>query len=138
MGKAKGFDIAALDTISACNKPAEVEIRHPATGDPTGVFVSVLGKDSDLFRARMRAYADEELSAASSGASRQEEAERKTIETLAAATTGWRTGDDKALTMKGERLEFSEANARSVYAAILPIREQVSAAIYNLDLFMKG
>lgn len=137
MAKAKSFDIAALDTISACNKPAEVEIFHPATGKPTGVFISVLGKDSDVFRARMRALADETIAAAAQG-QRQDDAERRTVETLAAATTGWRTGDDAALILSGERLEFSEANARRVYQTILPIREQASAAIYNLDLFMKG
>lgn len=139
MGKVKGFDIAALDTISACNKPAEVEIFHPATGAPTGVFISILGKDSDVFRGRMRAIAEEGLAASAAGAKdRQDEAERRTIETLAAATTGWRTGDEQVLILSGERLEFSEANARRVYQSILPIREQASSAIYNLDLFMKG
>ncbi|MFA9200501.1 MAG: hypothetical protein ACEQR8_04825 [Cypionkella sp.] len=137
MAKAKSFDIAALDTISACNKPAEVEIHHPATGAPTGVFISILGKDSDVFRARMRALADETIAAAAQGP-RQDDAERRTVETLAAATTGWRTGDEQVLILSGERLEFSEANARRVYQTILPIREQASAAIYNLDLFMKG
>lgn len=144
MSKGKGFDLAALDTISACNKPAEIEIKHPVTGEGTGVFFSVLGKDSDIVRGNLRAAAEEDLMAYAEGRreSRAQEGERKSIEQLIAATTGWRTqngtGSQPVITMKGEQLEFSPENARRVYTAILPIRDQVSAAIFNLAHFMKG
>jgi hypothetical protein len=55
------FDLGSLDTIEACNKPAEIEIKHPVTLVGTGVFWSFVGKDSDIYRGRVRGMADESL-----------------------------------------------------------------------------
>lgn len=136
------FDLNDLNTIEACNKPAEVEIKHPVSGIGTGIFIKVVGKDGDVYRNRVRAMADESLrrSAMGKGASDTsiDKLEAKNIDALVAATVGWRDGDDPTLDLKGERLEFNAANARRVYAEILPIREQVSEAINDLSLFMQG
>lgn len=140
MGKAKkGFNLARLDTIAACNKPVEVEIKDTA-GTSTGIFISILGKDSDAVRGRLRDFADEEMNgdAFGRGGSESDAGQRRMIETVVAATTGWRDGDKPSLEWGDERLEFTPDNARRVYAGILPIREQVSVAIFNLSLFMKG
>ena len=59
--------------------------------------------------------------------------ERKNIDVLVAATTGWRN-----VSLDGEVLEFSPDNARKVYERILPVREQVQAAINDLENFMPG
>ena len=139
MTKTNAFDLSALDTIEACNKPAEIEIRHPVSGAGTGVFFSVLGKDSDTYRGRIRGLADQTLRSQALGKPQVETIdalEKKNIDALVAATTGWRTGDDPVVTVKGEKLEFSPANARKVYAEILPIREQVAEALNNLGNFM--
>jgi hypothetical protein len=141
MTKAKAFDLSALDTIEACNKPAEIEIRHPVTGAGTGVFFSVLGRDSDTYRGRIRNLADQALRQQALGKTNHEtidQLEKKNIDALVAATTGWRTGDDPVVTVKGEKLEFSPANARKVYEALLPVREQVAEALNNLAFFMNG
>lgn len=141
MTKAKGgFNLTQLDTITACNKPVDVQIKNPVTGEPTSVFISLLGRDSDVVRGRMRSYANEEIQADATGSEQSEidRAERRTIATLVAATTGWRDGDSDSLEWGDDRLEFSAENARKVYAGILPIREQASTAIFNLSLFMKG
>lgn len=139
MAKAKAFDLGALDTIEACNKPAEIEIRHPVTGAPTGVFISVLGKDSDVYRGRVRSLADQALRNQAAGKAPIENIdglERKNIDALVAATVGWRSGDEPVINLKGEELEFSAANARKVYEALLPVREQVAEALNNLGNFM--
>jgi hypothetical protein len=139
MSKAKGFDLGSLDTFEACNKPAEIEIVHPVNGAPTGVFFSVLGKDSDTYRGRVRALADEALRKQAFGKVQPEkidDLEKKNIAALVAATVGWRTGDEPVVTVKGEKLEFSPANARKVYEALLPVREQVMEALNNLGNFM--
>lgn len=141
MVKAKAFDLGSLDTIEACNKPVEIEIRHPVTLEGTGVFFSIYGKDSEAFRSRVRAMADETLRKQATGKTSAADAsidklEAKNIDALVAATAGWRTGDEPAVTVKGERLEFSPANARRVYAELLPIREQVGEAINDLANFM--
>jgi hypothetical protein len=135
------FDLGALDTIEACNKPVEIEIKHPVTLVGTGVFFSIIGKDGDAYRSRVRAMADENLRRQAAGKSGSADAsidklESKNIDALVAATSGWRTGDDPAVTIKGERLEFSAANARKIYTEILPIREQVGEAINDYANFM--
>lgn len=133
------FDLGSLDTIEACNKPAEIEIKHPVTGALTGVFISVLGKDSDAYRSIVRAMADEQLKRQAMNKSADaslDKLESKNIEALVAVTTGWRTGDDPTVTLNGEKLDFNAANVRKVYAALLPVREQVTEAINSLENFM--
>ena len=48
----------------------------------------------------------------------------------------WRTGDEPTVTVRGEKLEFSQENARKVYATLLPVRDQVQAAVDDLGNFM--
>jgi hypothetical protein len=139
MTKNTAFDLAALDTIEACNKPHEVEIKHPVTGAPTGVFISVLGKDSDKYRGIVRGMADDSLKRQALGKQSGEtldKLEQKNIEALVAVTTAWRTESEPVVTLKGEKLDFTPSNARKVYSQILPIREQVTEAINSLENFM--
>lgn len=139
MAKAQSFDLGALDTVEACNKPAEIEIRHPVSGEGTGVFFSVLGRDSDTYRSRIRSLADQQLRNQALGKAPIETIdtlERRNIDALVAATVGWRSGDEATVTLNGEKLDFSQANARKVYEALLPVREQVAEALSNLGNFM--
>lgn len=139
--KNEGFDLGSLDTISACNTPTEIEIRHPATGAPTGVFFSILGRDSDVYRTRVRSLADEALRKQATGKSQPEtldSLDKRNIDALVSVTTGWRTGDDPTVTVKGEKLGFSAENARKVYETLLPVRDQVAEAINDLGNFLKA
>jgi hypothetical protein len=139
MTKAKAFDLSTLDTIEACNKPAEIEIKHPVTGVPTGFFVSVVGKDSTTYRTIIRSLAEESLRKQAMGKAPTEsldKLEAKNIDALVAATVGWRTGDEPVAVLNGDKLEFSAANARKVYSAILPVREQVAEGLNDLGNFM--
>lgn len=138
MTKSKGFDLAELDTIAACNKPFEVEIKS-VSGKPTGFFISVLGKDSDAYRSIIRNMADESLKRQGTGKNADttiDKLEQKNIDALVAATTGWRFGESKTVPLDGEELDFSQANARKVYSRLLPVREQVTEAMNNLENFM--
>lgn len=139
MTKKPAFSLNALDTVAACNKPFEVQIKTVA-GDPTPFFISVLGKDSDAYRSRVRAMADEQLKQAARGRGAPDatldKLEQKNIDALVAATVGWRVGEEKAVELDGEQLEFSQANARKVYERLLPVREQVAEAINDLANFM--
>ena len=142
MVKATSFDAASLNTIDACNKPHEIEIRHPVSGIGTGLFISVVGKDGDAYRSRVRAMADDSLrrqAMGKSGGADQslDKLEAKNIDALVAATAGWRTGDEKVVQIGADSLEFNPANARRVYAEILPIRDQVTEAINDLGNFMQ-
>jgi hypothetical protein len=142
MAKASSkFDLKNLDTIAACTKSVEIEIKHPATLVGTGIFIRVIGKDAPAYRNIVRGMADESLRRQAAGKAALadtslDKLEAKNIDALVAATTGWRDGDDPALELNGERLEFNQANVRKVYAEILPIRDQVSEAINDLGNFM--
>src|SRR4051812_2771956 len=95
--KSASFDAAALDTVAACNKPFEIEIKHPTTGDGTGLFISVVGRDSDLYRSRIRSLAEDEMRQEASGKFQRkglDEQEKDTIDALVAATVSWRSSDD--------------------------------------------
>jgi hypothetical protein len=133
-----GFNLASLDTVAACNKPFEIEIKSVA-GDPTGFFVSVLGRDSDVYRGRIRALADESLRKSATGKAQAEtldKLEQRNIDALVAATVSWRFGDGNVVPLDDEELEFNPANVRKVYERLLPVRDQVSEAIGNLENFM--
>ena len=140
MTKAATFDLASIDTIAACNKPHELEIEHPVTKAKIGVFISLVGKDSDVYRKAIKAMADENIKREAFAQQRGKQdipnidrLERKNIDVLVAATTGWRN-----VSLDGEVLEFSPDNARKGYERILPVREQVQAAINDLENFMPG
>jgi hypothetical protein len=133
------FDLGSIDTIEACNKAAEIEIKHPVTGAPTGVFISVLGKDSDAYRSIIRGMADESLKRQAMNKSADtslDKLESRNIEALVAVTTGWRTNDEPTVTVNGTKLDFTAANVRKVYTTLLPVREQVTEAINSLENFM--
>jgi hypothetical protein len=137
--KKKTFSLNAFDTVAACNKPFEVQIKD-VRGNPTPLFVKVLGKDSDAYRGRVRAMADEQLRQQATGKSAPPSTldmlEQKSIDALVAATVGWRVGDADVVELDGEEMECSQANARKVYERLLPVREQVAEAINDLGNFM--
>jgi hypothetical protein len=139
--KKSAFSLNALDTVAACNKPFEVQIKD-VHGNPTPFFVKVLGKHSDAYHGRVRAMADEQLRQQATGksapASTLDKLERNNIDALVAATVDWRVGDSSAVELDGEDLEFSAANARKVYERLLPVREQIAEAINDLGNFMNA
>lgn len=139
MAKSKGFSLNALDTVAACNKPFEVQIKD-VRGNPTPFFIKVLGAHSDAYRGRVRAMADEQLRQQATGKSAPPQTldamEKKNLDALVAATVDWRVGDSNKVELDGEELECGPDNARKVYERLLPVREQVAEAINDLANFM--
>lgn len=142
-----GIDLASFDTKAACEKGFELELRNPFNSEPLGVFISVVGTESEMFQGHVRRKADEKLKSQVMRRNRPEEAptvaqiERDSIALLAACTTGWRTvenGESKpTITHGGKPLEFNEANAKFLYANKW-IREQVDDAIGDLGNFTQA
>lgn len=46
----ESIDLASLDTQAACEQGAELELLHPATGQPLGVYLTLAGVDSRTHR----------------------------------------------------------------------------------------
>src|SRR6476469_2358825 len=130
------FDLATLDTATASDAGARIDIVHPVTKTPLGLFVTVLGKHSNTFRELVRERINKRIKEESLAARRgkpleprsAEEVEREAIEMLIACTTGWGTdiyeGEGKERHVKetkptilfsGERYEFNAQNAALIY-----------------------
>ena len=126
-------DLSSLDVVKSSNEGAEFELVHPVTGKGLGIFISVLGNDSDTYRHAVEVRAQRTLR--KSKKQRQqislEEAENQAIEILAACTIGW-TG----LVENGKEIPFSESNARALYKKYPWMKDQVDAAIGDRALFL--
>lgn len=150
------FDLASIDTVRDCNVGADIELKHPTTSKGTGVFFTVLGRDSDAFRDHVKEQndADErrEFMARKRGRepepklSDQQEAEA--VDLLAAVITGWYTltpakkkGDPPTrkdtVNFGGEELAFSGLNAKKILRERLWVRRQVDAALGDMENFIK-
>jgi hypothetical protein len=135
----KKFDIAELDTTKACDRGAEMELVHPVTAEPLGIFITILGKDSTVFREHIREAVNDKLRREQIARKRGkdlepdtvEKSEQESIELLTLCTKGWRN-----MVMGGHELEFTPANVRKVYSEYPWIRKQVDEGIANLELFM--
>jgi hypothetical protein len=141
MSKVEIADLAALDTVSACNKPQEFELVHPVSRLGLGVFFTVVGKDSDVYRNRIRALADENLRRANAGLpgdTSLSKLEAKNIDTLVACITGWRSEADGVVRLNGDELKFTTDNVRKVLTDLPPAREQVQEAVNDLGKFLPG
>jgi hypothetical protein len=96
--KAGITDLAVLDTVKGSNAGFEVSIYNPATNEDLGLFIMVLGKDSDEFQKVSRAQQKKRMEKMSKGGFRNtnvpiESIEADGIQLLAAVTRSWRRGD---------------------------------------------
>jgi hypothetical protein len=151
--KPKGFDLAALDSGNACDKGAEIEIVD-LENKPTGIFITVLGKDSQVFREHVKQDVNARIRREALATKRgkdvppptAEEAEAKATELLILCTLGWRQKLDTAegepekfkdaITYGNEELAFNVANCKRIYETLLPVRRQVDEAIGDLENFI--
>lgn len=135
--KDKPLDLDDISPTKACDKGYELELRHPATKKPLGVFITVLGKESSAYRQHIRDIENEAIRKRFERSQKggepdlptAEKREKGEIALVAAVTTGWRN-----VVLGGEELPFSEANARKLYAEPW-IRAQVDAAVHDLGNF---
>jgi len=139
------LDLASLDTVAACDAGAEIELTHPTTGQLLGIFVTVLGRDSQVFKeytrqsinARLRKEAVNRKRGRDPEVATIEAAQEESLGALVACTQGWRTGDEKTIQFKGEFLPFSHSNAMLIYKALPWIQHQVDEGIGDLANFLK-
>jgi len=140
------MDLGTLDTVGACNGGAEIELLHPVTQKPLGVFITVLGKDSDVFREHLRETIDDDIRRAAMAKKRGKQEEIMTVaksderglELLVLCTQSWRTGDEAVISFKGENLTCTVANVKKLYEGLPWIRKQVDEAIGDLENFLKA
>lgn len=153
--EAVAFDIDSLNTIEAANKGIEVPLRHDVSNRLLGLFVGVLGRDSDVFQGIVNDRRNEAIQQAAlankSGRDMElktaEELDERGLELLIACTTHFRTelknakgetvGEKPAILCKGEWLTFNVPNAKRLYREYPWMRKQVDNAIGDISLFIK-
>jgi len=105
----KAFSLDSLDLATPSNEGSEIELLHPTTSEPLGIFIRVLGKYSQVFIDHQRKSTNEYLRRAQQLKKRgkddelptAEKFEARGIELLVACTVAWRTGDKQTLNLKG-------------------------------------
>ena len=140
------FSLDDLDLATPSNEGFEIELIPPATNEPLGMFVKVLGKYSNVFIEKNKRASNEYMRRVQQLKKRGKEEEPYTIEKaeergtdlLVACTIGWRTGDKQTLNFNGADQPFSPANAALLYAS--PkwawLRVQVDDGIGDIGNFM--
>ena len=146
------MDLLILDTAKACNTPQEFELLSPGTGDGIGVFITVIGKDSDKGQELSDDHLDDVLRKNHKSSMRSKPGAVSTaakirkddIDYNAALVTGWRSVDKETkrdistIQLGKEKLVFSLANAKKLFTALPWTCEQTGEKIYDIASFMRN
>lgn len=140
------MDLNDLDTTRAAETGFELELTHPTNASPLGMFVTVLGRDSDAYTKLQAAQNRKRIERLQKLGGRvtlsADELERDAIALLAACTRSWRRdteeskGPKDTWLLEEEELVCSVANASKVYTRFKWIREQVDEAVVNRANFL--
>lgn len=151
------MDILKLDTGVACNESIGLELLSPVDGEPLGIFINIIGKDSQACQDYSSDQIDDALRKAYKAKQRGKNALLQTsaqmrereLGFLATCTVGWSqiiaSGPSVAkpetkttITFGENELVFNHSNAKKLYKRLPWIAEQVDEAIGDLTLFMKN
>lgn len=132
------FDLGTLDLTTACNKPYKLELVHPMTKEPLGMYIYVLGRESDVFQSLINESINTDRRLAAMRAKQGKDPVLKTIEQdrqdsvelYAHATTAF-----EELNFNGP-LSYTFDNAVKLYSERSWVLSQVSAAINDITNFM--
>jgi hypothetical protein len=142
------FDFDSLDTGVACEEPFEFELTHPVNNKPLGVFVSVVGMESEGSKNWLRQNVNRERRKLFEAQRKGQPAEPKSLEEDEADTVamcarlmrGWRTviegKSDPVVIWKGERLDFTPDNASRWLSHFGWVRPQIIEAASDVGNFL--
>lgn len=137
------FDLDTLNVRAGADAGFELQLLGPANGEPTPIFVRLLGRDSAAYQTKLREQQRRRTELLRRQGLKRlpdiEQMEADTIDLLVASTAGWRL--ERPVTLRGKPFpEFSPAAARELYAddGFSWIRDQVDAAIADRANFMKA
>ena len=150
-----------LDIATPSDNGTEIELLHPTSGEPTGIFFSIVGKHSEKYAQQKREIDKEQLEAVKKLTDKEkfarmldaEDSKARAVRLLAACMTGWRTeeygfdklgeqavkGDVKTLNFDGKDHPFTLTAAQQVLSSRKWswVYAQVDSAVHNDSLFMK-
>lgn len=134
-----GLDLSTLDVKTGADRGFKLELRHVATGAPLGLWIHILGADSDAYQEQMREFrrrAEDRLRHEQRSKLTDEESEQQSLEILVATTRGW----SENMKLDGALLPFSPENARKLYSdKRFPwIPDQIHRNQHNRANFLPG
>lgn len=128
------FDLSSIDTVKDANAGAEIQLYHPTQGTDLGIFIRVVGKDSDLFKKVQREQNQKRVAKLQRTSFRgQIDQDAEAVQLLAGCTQGW-----SGMILSSKEVPFSQENAIAIYTKYPWIREQVDIAIGDRSLFTKA
>lgn len=112
----------------------EIEIIHPATKEPLGIFISLMSPDDDRMLRLKKQIGDKRAQIESKGKYlKTEELIRNRHMVLFTAITGWRwEGDAK---FKGEKPELNQKNAFEMFEELPWLVNQIDEQFSELESF---
>lgn len=142
-------DFAALDVAAASDTPCEIEIKHPQSGEGLGVFVSVIGAESEKFQAYLRTEAnaarrkafEQSRKGNADKPSTVEEDEASIVRAVSACVVSWRTviegKSEPVIVWEGKKLDCTPANVALWLNRFRWVRGQINEATADLGNFIK-
>ncbi len=134
------MDLSKFNTKDLSDKGAVMVVEDPTTGkdlltdDDEPVTITLLGKDSKVYRELSHKRTNQQLEQAVRSKKAKvsaEEMEGDALDILAACTTGWSHIEDE-----GESLECSRINARKMYEKYPWLKEQADSFILDRSNYL--
>ena len=114
------FDLASLDTSSASERGASLDVLHPTTGEKLGIAITLAGADSPTYVQAQRAMVNRRIRARGKQVT-AEQVEDDAVDLIASCVLGW-----SGVLVDGKALECTKANAKELLARFPWIKEQCS------------
>lgn len=136
------MDLASLDTVSAAESGAVLELRHPTTAEVLAgasgraITIRLAGQDSERYRKADRQAANRRLNVAP-GQRRvtltAEGMESDATALMVACVIGW-----DGVQLDGQSLDCTPDNARLLFKRLPWVLEQVRAFVEDRGNFLKA
>lgn|SRR5690606_35597947 len=123
-----------MDISNIVATPRIVDIKHPATGAPIGLKITLLPSSAEPVVAAQRRLLNERLQRHTKATA--ERLEQNGLALLEAAVSDWKWEGD--LTFKGEKPPFNAVNLRKVITELPWIREQLDTELGNDAAFFES
>lgn len=127
------MELSQLATAEAHEEGAECNITDPLTGEPTDVFIRIMGADSAKWREQKKKQTNAVIEARASGKDFSVDFDAMDVAALVAVTIGWR-----GIMSDGEEYEFNAKNAKHLYSNSPSVVGQLLAFLSDGANFTKG
>lgn len=112
-----------------------IEIKHPATGLPVGIRVTVMSIDDDRMKAENRIVRDKNMFMKQRGKDiKSEHVDENETRLMVAAITGWDWYGKDAV-FNGKKPDFTAANVREVLTTVEWFKTQIGDELNDTNSF---